>query len=366
MSDYYTECIPVASDEEEVLKLSPEIKVQELLDVKDEDDLLLSNVQHLIIEEDPVQSQLNTREQAVHLESVFKNQILYNSKKVTTILNDEDKRRKRLIKLKLLESEIKHLKFEIDSDKDAKDDILTKNVDQMMKEITSINDDVNNGGWIRYWKDKLLNVKLENKIESSNVQQDQNEFIIQNENSMADEKFVLNMDQRLGKIENVLQAITSATNTLSFEDAINDLYRRTNLILEFGSNAEEVENKIVILINKYEDIIKKVSRKDLSEVDIEQLLDANLANLKQKLQKKPQYGYLTPLVLTRLKNINGIVMKTAEAINFMNGLDSQLNAMELQMSSWSQKLDKLEQISNSRQEKFDKDKAEILAKLNIE
>lgn len=331
MGDYYTEDIPVDDDEEEILELLPISNTKHVSDTRI--DLIDDDTSDdLVIEEDAFETAKKAKLHMHELERTLKNKSLYKSHD----LNEESKLRNRLFRLKMLENELKSLKSEIDNDTKGKNNYLTDSIDKLSEDITQVK--INDDNWINHWNDKFNRLEI-NQIEIKNSSTNATEKCI--------DESIVKFDSRLGVLESHFSKISSTSSTLSLQDTIEDLYRKTNIILDNGGTIGDVQLKITKLLDDCEEISKKMKHSPPIS-----LTDEKILKLYQRIEQIPKFESIIPMIYQRLKSINSITMKGVNSITFLNELEDKFNKIEKQIDIWDSKLDSLETQLVNNEVKF--------------
>ena len=125
---------------------------------------------------------------------------------------------------------------------------------------------------------------------------------------------LLDIENRLKGMEELIggsidPSDINATEQLTVQDEIDDLYRRMNLIL----NSEQLTNDIQARFNK----------------------------------------------ASELQAINNIVSEASDTISFMKNLNGELAKTKMEVKKWNAKLDSMVKRSETRQQAWNKDKDSI-------
>lgn len=352
MGDYYTEDIPVDENEEEIMEIIPPVK--HLVDEKMIDVTLNGGIDddNLVIEEDTFEMAKKAKLHINELEKTLRNKVLYKGDE----MNAESKLRNRLFKLKMLESELKSLKFEIDNDIEGKNDYLTNSIDQLTNEISQVK--INDDNWINYWNDKFkqLNDNTQIKFDTTIITNDDDDDKQQLNQQNINES-ITKFDSRLGELEIQFSNLSSISTDLSLHDIIDDLYRKTNIILDNGGTIDEVQLKITKLLDNCEEISNKLMKHQKQQQQPISLTDEKILKLYQRIEQMPKFERVIPMIYQRLKSINEIVLKGANSIIFLNNLENQFNKIEIQIENWDSKLTQLELQLEENEIKFNEFKA---------
>lgn len=330
MADYYAEDVPAAESEEEVLEVIPRQSMDAdnvLRDSSDADSD--SDLDKLLIEEDVSESAARAKANAQELETRLRNRLIYKGHE-----NSDARLRNRLFRLKMLEDEFKSLRAEIHADTEGKNDYLTSNVDRLVDEIAQVK--IDDEDWMNYWNQKFA--ALDADVDSDPVVKTvTSPKKTPTSVKPLDVATIGQIDTRLGKLESQFAHISSTSSKLSIQDTIDDLYRKTNVLLDSGGSIDAVETRVRALLDNCE----KLSQKS-KHLPPPSLTEEKLIHLYKRTEQLPKSEIVIPMIYERLKSVNGIVMQGANKVAFLSNLEDQFERMDTQLDEWDQKLEALE------------------------
>lgn len=353
--DYYSEDVPALADEEQVLESFPDLSVNANSRTRVFSDID-ENVDGLIIETDSLQ---RSKAKNADFESKIKDRLLYTLENHDNIHRIKDnlpslelKKRNRILRFTMLENELRALMIEIEQDEQDSELPLKKKIDSLVRDIDAFKLNRGKQTFLDYWEGKLSVVNPPDITQDVNLSVNMEHNENDNDNANDSSTLFSEYDSRISELEGKLGYISPYDNTPSLQDSINDLYTRTNLILDGGNGVKEVESEILALINNCETYIKDSKRiKDKSEII--PLTDKKLCLLYNKVKKLPEFEGLLDRIIERFKSLNEIIISTSSTVNFMNGLGREMQNIESRLDHWDQKLDHLESQLEKDRETFE-------------
>lgn len=343
-TDYYCENIPVTIDEEEIIELLPISKPSFESSIQNND---LTNNNLIIETETDILGKCKS--DSIDFETKIKNNLLFkhtlNTKTYESSSDLEMKKKNRFLRFMMLENELRALMIEIDNDKEDDEKPLRDKIDVLIGDVENFKISENKDNFIHYWENKLNNVKSNGsdhrEVSNKNIKKETANQAITTNREYDLESRITNLERQMGSVP-----LTSSTPSLT--DIIQDLYTRTNLILDGGDSVKNIETEILKQIENCEIYIKNSKRiKDKSE--IVPLTDKKLCLLYEKVKKLPDFSDLLKTLIERFQYLNDLIINTSNTVSFMNGLESELNTIEAKLDSWDSKLSDLEtQLDNDR------------------
>ncbi len=176
---------------------------------------------------------------------------------------------------------------------------------------------------------------------------------------------LLDIENRLKGMEELIggsidPSDINATEQLTVQDEIDDLYRRMNLIL----NSEQLTNDIQARFNKASENLEKYkeSSRRIDNAKLEAFVpvsDMRVSSIFNQLQRLEAHENVIPLITRRLQAINNIVSEASDTISFMKNLNGELAKTKMEVKKWNAKLDSMVKRSETRQQAWNKDKDSI-------
>lgn len=321
--DYYSEDIPASKDEKEVYELIPETKTPRN-QLQNEEPIEPAE----IIVEDDNKNRLHMLNK--HFESKMKTKILFSSNSLDTINDKDSIKRNRLLKFTILENELRALMLDIKNDSDDDQLPLRNKVDSLINDINDFK--MNNGKdtFVSYWNKQLEKPINEMETEPLDVNipvcmESSNEFI--------------KLESRITSLEKVVGDVP--LNQPAIQDAINDLYRCTNIMLDGGETYKNIEVQVLKLLENC-NLYLKNSKKIKDKFEIIPLTDIKLTVLYERVKQLPDFEIFSKKVIERFKSLHKIILDTSHTVEFMKGLENELTTIEARLDDWEEKLDTLE------------------------
>ena len=355
-TDYYSQDVPAAKDEPEVLESLPVVNDPGLGETTNKEEQADPD---FVIEED---TQVHLKSIHSDFESKVKAQLLYNFtnnvankgfRKTPDSQSSEVRKKNRLLKFTMLESELRALMVEMDNDSENTDLSLKKKIDQLVSDIECFKLGKKKT-FLDYW-DKKLTEQAPTKERDDIEDESEKEKMITLEplsTSNEPDTMLLELESRISNLESILGFEPSQGNAPSIQDSIEDLYTRVNLVLDGGSSLKSIEDELNKLITNCEIYIKDSKRiRDKSEII--PLTDKKLCHLYEKVKSVPDFPSFLEVLLERFKFLNQLIMRASASVNFLQGLEGEFSNIEHRLDSWDQNIDVLSAQLDCDRKKFD-------------
>ncbi|ODV82642.1 hypothetical protein CANARDRAFT_123058 [[Candida] arabinofermentans NRRL YB-2248] len=337
-TDYYSEDV-VAGDELEIFETSDHEVVDETGNDNDDDD------------DDDVNNEDIVHDVFVTFDSrdTFENQIKekyenmkFNSRYSSSSKQQQQQQETKLEKLERIRNELIELQ--------TQDDNCDSNVTGQTRDLITLLDQLqlSSEQKIINWKNSLL------QFQTPKIQPIQSEITTTPSNTDTN---LFQLTSRLSKVESQI-GILDEDSSISLQSSINDIHRRLNLILKPEFSLDEVTEQIQYLTEKSEEYLKNMARLDTKE-SIIPITDKKINKLYSKIEQLPQLEKLIKLLVSRLRSIDSIISTSSTSIDFLDSLQDEFSNINIQLSSWQDKLDIVENSIETNTQSFQTQKENI-------
>lgn len=202
----------------------------------------------------------------------------------------------------------------------------------------------------------------------------------QKENSSAigtqkDISAILDLEARIHHLERILGHEDAGMNTagsrysVPINTVLQEIERKLNLVLHSPQLTKELEKlRDLSLDTKRRSAFTHTKNEDSSDdspgpeenKDKEREVDAAL----EKIPEVNRLGSIVPSVISRLKTLQTVHSDIANAVQVVNDIDLSLTDIHSDMLRWNDSINQLNLKLNAREETFNQNKKEIIAKID--